>query len=264
MLLIRLCNVTNCVKPDRMNKNTLYIFAISHYCEKARWALELYGIPFELKYLIPGMNRPLAKKFGIKGGSLPFMTAGAQGIAGSDAIIDWGEHNRADGQAGLNGDDPQLVRDIEKRLDDVCGVHVRRYYYSNALLTDPASVRRVFARDLPLIPKISILFAWPKIVSAMIRLMDLGPQQGIQSRGILLNELDWLDGLLADGRTYLTGNILTRADITAASLLAPLVTPPEHPVYNTLPLPPELAATIQSWQNRPALQWVRRVYKEHR
>jgi hypothetical protein len=38
----------------------------------------------------------------------------------------------------------------------------------------------------------------------MIKDLDLGPEQGQQSRALLEAELDWLDGLLADVRPYLT------------------------------------------------------------
>ncbi|MEY4270759.1 MAG: hypothetical protein RLZZ58_1975, partial [Pseudomonadota bacterium] len=70
--------------------------------------------------------------------------------------------------------------------------------------------------------------------------------------------------LLADGRRYLTGDHFTRADLTAASLLAPLVNPAEHPTYSGLSMPPALAATIADWQHRPILRWVTRVYAERR
>ncbi len=98
----------------------------------------------------------------------------------------------------------------------------------------------------------------------MIQGMDLGRAQGRQSRDILLGELDWLDGLLADGRPYLNGECFTRADLTAASLLAPLVNPARHPTYANLSLPPVLAAEVAEWQTRPVLRWVSRIYAEQR
>ncbi len=247
-----------------MPQNILYLFAISHYCEKARWALDQYGIAYQPQFVMPGMNRAIAKKLGAASGSLPFMQAGADMIAGSGAIIDWGETHKSADRASLAGDDPAKVREIEHRLDDVLGVHVRRYYYSDALLTDPAAVRPVFSRDLPMLPKIAVTLGWSKIVPRMIKMMDLGPAQGNQSRDIVLAEMDWLDNLLASGGRFLTGDRLTRADITAASLLAPFVTPAEHPVYTSFALPMALAATIARWQDRPVLQWVRQVYATHR
>jgi glutathione S-transferase len=153
---------------------------------------------------------------------------------------------------------------MEKRLDDRIGVHVRRYYYSDALLNDPASVRPIFSRDLPFLQRIGMRLAWPKIVPVMIKLMDLGTAQGLESRDLLLAELDWLDGMLADGRPFLCGDTLSRADITAASLLAPLVNPPQHPTYSALALPTALAETIADWQDRPTFKWVAQIYAQFR
>lgn len=247
-----------------MTAPKLYVFAISHYCEKARWALDWLGVIYQLKHTVPGMNRAIAKRLGAQSGSLPFLETGAGAIAGSGAIIDWAEAHRAPGKASLSGEDPAQVRALEQRLDAVTGVHIRRYYYSDALLSDPASVRPIFSRDLALLPKIAVTLGWGKIVPRMIQGMDLGPAQGRQSRDILLGELDWLDSLLTDGRPFLAGDSFTRADLTAASLLAPLVNPPRHPTYANLTLPPALAAEIAEWQDRPVLRWVSQIYAKQR
>ena len=242
----------------------LYVFAISHYCEKARWAFDHFGIDYRLKLTMPGMNRRIAKKLGADSGSLPFLQVANTVVAGSAAIIDWGEQHRSANKPSLNGVNPELVAATEKRLDDITGVHIRRYYYSAALLSNPASVRPIFSRDLPILQKAAVTLGWSKIVALMIKGMDLGEAQGLASYGKLAAELDWLDGLLADGRPYLTGDTFTRADITAASLLAPLVNPAKHPTYAALSVPDTLAETIKEWQDRPVLQWVDAVYNRHR
>ncbi len=247
-----------------MTQPILYIFAISHYCEKARWALDRFGISHVAKHTMIGAHRNIAKKLGAESGSLPFLKTTSGVVAGSGAIIDWGEANRAAGAASLSGADPDAVRAIEARLDDVTGVHIRRFYYSDALLNDPASVRPIFSRGLPLLPKLAVTLGWSKIVPMMIKGMDLGPVQGDQSRDIVAGELDWLDGMLNDGRLFLTGDHFTRADITAASLLAPLVNPPKHPTYAGLSMPDGASKAISQWQDRPILNWVRRTYAEHR
>ncbi len=247
-----------------MTTPKLYVFAISHYCEKARWALDYSGIPYQLQHCMIGMNRDIAKKLGAASGSLPFLATDGGMIAGSSAILDWAEAHHADCRPILSGDNSIEIAALEKRLDDKIGVHIRRYYYSNALLSDPKSVRPIFSRDLPLMQKIATTVGWSKIVPLMIKKMDLGTEQGIQSRSIVADELDWLDALLADGRPYLSGDTFTRADVTAASLLAPLVNPAKHPTYANLALPVAIADTIQEWDKRPSLRWVRRVYEQHR
>ena len=98
----------------------------------------------------------------------------------------------------------------------------------------------------------------------MIRAMDLGTEQWQESRRIVEDELDWFDGLLADGRRFLLGDRFSRADITAASLLAALALPKEHPTYGALEVPPQAATDLALWAKRPSLAWVREIYRGHR
>jgi len=247
-----------------MKKPILYIFNLSHYCEKARWALEHFGIAHEVRHVMVGTHRRIAKSLGAKRGSVPFLQVDGGVIAGSAAIIDWCETHSANPTASLAGDDVQQVRAIEKRLDAVAGVHVRRFFYSHALYDDPGSVRPLFSNGLPLWQRVAVTVAWSRVVAIMKKEMDLGPQQGQESRAFLDTELTWLDELLADGRPYLTGTQFTRADLTAASLLAPLVLPKGHPLYGKVVFPTAVASTMQEWAERPSLRLVRNVYALHR
>lgn len=242
----------------------LYVFAISHYCEKARWALDHGGIAYRLHHTMPGLNRRIAKKLGASAGSLPFLATPSGAIAGSSAIMDWAEANRSADSVSLTGNDPEAARAVEQRLDEVTGVHVRCFYYSDALFSDPQSVRPIFSRGLPLIQRMAVTLGWSQIVPRMIAGMNLGPDQGKQSGEIVRSELDWLDGLLADGRPYLGGDCFSRADMTAASLLAPLASPPEHPTYASITIPDGVGKTMAEWSDRPIMNWVRAIYARHR
>ena len=238
----------------------LYVFAISHYCEKARWALDHLGIEYELCHVAPGEHAQLAKKLGAPGSSVPYLQIGGNVIQGSANIVDWAEAKLQRGQSPFAA----AGRDIEKRIDDIAGVHVRRYYYSEALVEHPSTVRPIFTRDLPFAKKVMITLAFGKIRKIMMSRMDLGARQGDESKDLLQGELDWVDSLLADGREYLAGDEFSRADIAVASILAPLAIPAEHPVYHRLQHPPRIANDIASWNQRPCLQWVRKMYAQHR
>ncbi len=74
---------------------------------------------------------------------------------------------------------------------------------------------------------------------------------------------DRFDGRLG-GRRHLAGDRLGRADITAASLLAPLARPAACPLYRRVALPPRVEAALARWGDQPALRWVDRTYAEHR
>ena len=76
-------------------------------------------------------------------------------------------------------------------------------------------------------------------------------------------EIRWLEERIQHGQ-YLVGDQLTVADITAASLLAPLACPEEHPIYGTAEFREKMAGPAQQWADSPALKWVREIYAEHR
>jgi len=144
------------------------------------------------------------------------------------------------------------------------GVHIRRYYYSEALLNQPQQIRHIFSRHLPWHQQLMLRLAWNKICQHMIRGLDLGAEQGRESRQIIESELDWLDQLLDGNRRFLVGKRFSRADIAAASLLSPLVLPAQHPTYHNVQLPPGLAADAADWQERPSMRWIRNIYRDYR
>ncbi len=245
-----------------MSQPQLYIFAISHYCEKARWALDHLGIDYKLKHLGPGFHRLIAQKLGASKSSVPMLVDGDTLIQGSDTIITWAEERSAKSFSPEGKLDDCLA--IEKRLDATLGVHVRRCYYSEALVEHPKTVRPVLMKNIPLVQKPLVLWKWDLIRELMIKGMDLGAEQQQESWQIVGAELDWIESLLADGRSYLVGDSFSRADLTLASLLAPLANPAEHPTYKGLALPPRLADMVAEWDDCPAFTWLRGIYAKHR
>ncbi len=255
-----------CTIPAMASKNPiLYVFAISHYCEKARWALDYLGIPYSLRFVGPGEHGKIARKLGAPRSSVPYLGVDGQVIQGSDRIIDWADEQTDDVAKRLTpAGDRETCRQIEQRIDDTAGVHIRRYYYSEALVEHPETIRPIFTSELSPVKRVLIGLAWSKIREVMIKRMDLGAEQGLESRGIVERELDWVDELLGDGRTYLVGDKLSRADIAVASLLSPLALPAEHPTYSKMTHPPRLANDVSAWAERPSLKWVREMYSTHR
>ena len=224
---------------------------------------------YAVKHIAPGVHHQLAKKLGAPGSSLPILVLSGQGdqefIQGSSAIIDWAEANKAaDARSLAPQINQQQALDMERRLDDVLGVHVRRFYYSEALVDYPQSVRPIFTRDLRLLQRWLVTADGGGIRKRMIKGMDLGPEQGMQSRELVVTEMEWLDGLLADGRSFLSGDTLSRVDITAASLLAPLVQPEQHPAYSDIQIGPKVAAACKQWEQQTCLQWTRAIYQKNR
>src|SRR5262249_6822654 len=74
----------------------LITFAASHFCEKARWALDWHGIDYDEVGWPPGVHLILAKLHGAKGRTVPILLDGPDVIQGSRAIIDWAESKTKD------------------------------------------------------------------------------------------------------------------------------------------------------------------------
>ena len=255
-------------KRTVMSKPNLHLFAISHYCEKARWALDYLGVNYTPVYLPPGMHIVVAEKLGAPLSTVPILSANGAVVQGSSAIIDWAEsylvHEEGHlGKASLSPGNDQ-AGEMEQRLDQILGVHSRRYYYSEALVEYPGSVKPMFLQGLPARYQAIVERSWDTVSRMMIEQMDLGEAQGLESQALIQAELDWLDDQLSHGRSFLVSNQLSRLDITAASLLAIFVKPAEHPTYSELSIPPRLGQWVAEQQERPCIKWAREIYRTHR
>ena len=246
-----------------MTTPKLYLFTISHYCEKACWGLEYLGVNYQPVVVMPGEHIAIAKQHGLKRGAVPYLVNGNEVIQGSDKILHWAEARSSNG-ISLSCDS-ETAMEMTQRLDHQVGVHVRRHYYSEALVEHSSSVRGVFMRGLSVRNRIKLWLAWSVIRGKMIEGMDLGMAQGTESENIISAQLDWLDALLSDGRSFLLGgDQLSVVDLTAASLLAPYMLPPEHPLSGSLSLPPRLSEQVATWRSRPIMQHVLSMYKQFR
>jgi len=116
-------------------KPVLVVFGVSHFCEKARWALDWHGISYTEIGWPPGLHRALLRQHGAKGSSLPVVLDGDLVVEGSGAIIDWAESKAQDRTRSLNPQTGDLAetREIERRADEVVGFHVRRLAYAETL-----------------------------------------------------------------------------------------------------------------------------------
>lgn len=244
----------------------LYIFTISHFCEKARWALDYYGIEYELCILSPGAHRFKARKMGAQYSSLPVLDTGERVVQGSSEIVDWASNANKRPEKSLEvapewRDDAQQM---EQRLDKRVGVHLRRMFYSEALVEHPNTVKPVFMEGLTVAQGVGLSLLWPGVRKLMIKGMDLGYAQGLESQAILDSELEWLNTQLADGRQYLIGGTFSRVDLTAASLLARTVLPKQHPGEVDVQQPPRMQQQAKLWRKGKTLDWVERIYALHR
>ncbi|MGB7695350.1 MAG: glutathione binding-like protein, partial [Pseudolabrys sp.] len=84
-----------------------------------------------------------------------------------------------------------------------------------------------------------------------------------RDRAVVAAALDRIEHT-RQGRAYLAGEAFTVADLTAASLLGPLLQPPEIQYPLQLQLPPYLEEYRTKLLQHPAVQWAAGIYRLHR
>jgi len=249
-----------------MSKPTLWHIEISHFNEKARWALDHKGVEYERRAPTPGAHIPVALWL-TRGRckTFPVLQLDDQAIGDSTAIIAALEERYPD--PPLYPDDPGERRralELEEFFDEELGPHARLLAFHEA------------TKDLALVERFTV-----DLLPG--RLADIGPvragatrffsaftavRYGVKSdrradlaKAKILAAFDRLESDLGPG-DYLVGDRFTVADLTAASLLYPLVRPPEGPS-----LPPSAEGFERfcaPLKERPAYRWVQEMFRRHR
>lgn len=248
---------------------TLYTFAISHFSEKIRWTLDASGLSFTEVVMTPTLHVVPALRMGGQGETtLPILEVRLPGgavehIQDSTQILQWLDQHLGPlavmpRHVGLN----EEIMDIEERFDAI-GKDVARYLY-NATLDDDDRIIGMWTQHANRQQARLVRLFYPLTRWIFRRRLRINAEAAAQSAERIQQALAWLDGRLSDGRHYLVGQQFSVADITAASILAPLACPDQHPIYGTTQFR-QGAAHSPAWLgNRPCVEWVRRVYKTHR
>ena len=242
----------------------LYTFNLSHFSEKARWALDYEGVAYEEKVLLPGPHQLTTRRIAKKT-EVPILEHEGKHVQGSGAILDY----IAD-QLGGSKLTPRSAEErarslaLEQEADQAFGRGVQRVLYSELLKPEHASkVVDLWADNGPKWARTFYGFTFPVIASVVKRMYQTtNPALVAQSREHFLAMMDKLDAQLA--RTpYLGGEQPSRLDITVAALLGPVCQPKEHHV-KWPSAPPALQPFEAQLKGRPTWTHVLRMYSEHR
>jgi glutathione S-transferase len=241
----------------------LWQLEISHYNEKVRWALDYKRIDHVRRSLLPGIHALTARRLTGHGDTTPVLTIDGRSIGDSTRIIAELEARWPD--PPLYPADPDSRRRalaLEDFFDEQLGPHVRRAVY-HELLGHPELVRPLFSHNQPPAARALLRAAFPALVVGMRRKLRISAPAAFQSRAMTIAAMDRLEHELGPGG-YLVGDSFTIADLTAASLMYPIVRPPSFP-YPSVTDPPEAARELlDSLAGRPGGQWVAQMYERHR
>ncbi len=238
----------------------LYQFPISHFCEKVRWALDYKQLDYQVKNLMPGSHIKVTKKLADKS-SVPVLVHDGKAIQGSEKIISYLDQNFPERKlTPVNPQEAQAAMEWERYLDQEVGVHVRRYCYQT-LLSHPSLVVPMLGAGQPFWSRLYLRLIFSKLAKIMRKLMNINPESAEESKQRLLAALDRIDTSL-DENKYLVGNRFSRADLTAAALLAPLFMPEQYGLKWPQSMPDPLGSEVAAMA--PKLAWAKTVYEKHR
>jgi glutathione S-transferase len=247
---------------------TLVTIPFSHYCEKARWALDHARLAYREEGHVPGFHRRAVRRALGRSGSVPVLLLdGRTTLDDSALILRWADAQATDGRALLPSDGP--ARDealaLEHHFDVDLGPHVRRYGYFHILQSRTVTMR-LFDEQTPRGERFVVRVAFPLLRSIMRRFMHIDEQHAAESRDQFRLVFDEVSRRLADGRPYLMGDRFGGVDIAFSALAAPALAPPEHPVWRWGPdsMPTALADEMRALRESDAGRFALRMYREHR
>lgn len=244
---------------------TLWQIDISHYSEKARWALAYKEIEHKRRAPVPGAHIPVALWL-TRGAhkTFPIIELDGQRIGDSTAIIAALEERYP--EPPLYPEDPEQRRhalELEDFFDEELGPHIRLLVF-HELGNDPERFAKLMAGTAPgPLARMSRPAATYARTYTGLRFGVRSPEAAEHARAKVLAALDRLDREL-DSNDYLAGESFSVADLTAASLFYPLVLPTEGP----LPADEEPPAGIERFRGplkkRRGYQWVEEMFHRHR
>jgi glutathione S-transferase len=243
----------------------LITIPISHYCEKARWALERAGLAYVEEPHVQVVHRLYARRAG-GGLTVPVLVTPQGSIGDSSQIMSFIDAGLEPEQR-LLGEGPERTQALAlcQRFDERLGPSGRRLVYVN-MFGEGRTTLDFNNQGVPAWEDRALRLSWPLAQRVVSRVLGIEPGVEIEDERLVWSEFDHVAELLADGRPYLLGERFGAADLTFACLAAPMIVPPIYGVR--LPQPQELAPAtrdlIERAREHPAGEWAMQLIAEQR
>jgi glutathione S-transferase len=240
----------------------LWHLKVSHYNEKARWALDYKGIPHVRRAVVPGRHRAIAQKL-TGGNTFPVLVFEGEAIGDSTEII--AALERSHPEPPLYPSDPEARRralELEEFFDEELGPYTRLIFIHH-MLADSSLFLRAFAPDLTAVRRLVARAMFPRVRRAVIADMGIDDAsvehacRKLRAAGERFRvELHPSGYLVADGFTV--------ADLTVAALVAPAVAPEQFPYPQPQRGHPLLEPLREMLTESGLFEWARDMYARHR
>jgi glutathione S-transferase len=241
----------------------LWHIEVSHYNEKARWALDYKSIAHELRVPMPGFHglRALVLTRGAQR-RLPVIELDGRRVGDSTAIIAALEAFQPD--PPLYPADPAeraWALELEDFFDERLAPEVRRLVWHHTLPDTDAVVDSLFADRAP--GRARLLRTTAPMVRPFVR-RDYGVSatRAEDAQDHIHAAMDRLEAEIQPSG-YLVGDCFSGADLTAAALFTPLLAPPHRP-FQPRSFPAALQGLRDELTARPGGRYVHEMYERHR
>jgi glutathione S-transferase len=242
----------------------LWQLELSHYNEKARWALAYKGVEHERRTPMPGMTGPVALAL-TRGRHrrMPILQLDGRTIPDSTAIIAALEERHP--APPLYPEDPAeraQALELEEYFDEQLGPNLRRWVWHYTLDDTDAVVQSVFPEgDRP--GRERLLRTAAPVMGPVIRRDFAITAASVEPALATLREvMDRIEREVGPSG-YLVGDRFSVADLTGAALFTPLLCPPKRE-YTPKRQVATVAALREEFVARPGGEWVREMFTRHR
>ncbi len=245
----------------------LWHIAVSHFSEKARWALDYKEVPHRRRAVaVPGTHIP-ASIWLTRGASqtFPVLEIDGRAIGDSTEIIAVLEGTYP--EPPLYPADPAERRralELEDFFDEELGPHLRLLAF-HELGKDPERFKAVIERTAPgpLSRAGGSAVVYARTFTGLRYGVHKEEEEAALARVKVVAALDRLEAELGSGE-YLVGDSFSVADLTAAALFYPLVLPDEGPLPATEAPPAGMEEFRAPLRERPGYRWVEEMFRRHR
>ena len=183
--------------------NRLLTIPISHYCEKARWALDRARISYREEQHIQVLHW-LATRRESGTRTVPVLTHPGGTLTESTDIVRWACPELFA--------PPEATSEVDRL--DAWGVHTRAWVYHRVLPHEDL-IRRFNAPRVPLWQKATAPAFYKALRPFMKRHLKIDEAQISQALGEIERVMDDVEERRRDGRRFLLGDTFTAADLTA-------------------------------------------------
>src|SRR3954451_13021807 len=240
----------------------LWHLKVSHFNEKARWALDYKAVPHVRKAVMAGRQQAVAKKL-CGGTTTPILQLDGRMLGDSTDIIAALEECRP--EPPLYPSDPaerERALAVEDDFDEQLGPDARRLAMHH-MLPDARLFLGAFAPDLHGAQLTAARAAFPAVRTGIVKQFSIDDEH-VAGAFATVREMGERVAAQAGPNGYLVGDRFTVADLTLAALLSPLATPPEFPYPQPQRDDPRFAPVLEALAATGLLDWTHEMYARHR